>query len=175
MAEAEQLAALARIVALFEPRGIEYWLFGGWAVDFHLRAVTRAHDDLDVAVWLADLPAIAILLEQDGWEHTPDAEEDGYTVYRRGGVRRGAVRPGAVRMDLAFLARGADGVVHTPLRDGSAPWPPGAFGDDVSELLGTRARIIALAALEADKSEPRDSPLVAAKDRADLAALARLR
>jgi hypothetical protein len=165
MAEVEQLAALARIVALFEPRGIDYWLFGGWAVDFHLRAVTRAHDDLDVAVWRADLPAIAILLEQDGWEHAPDAEEDGYTVYRRTGVR----------MDLAFLARGADGVVHTPLRDGSAPWPPGAFGDDVAELLGTRARVIALAALEADKSEPRDSPLVAAKDRADLAALARLR
>jgi Aminoglycoside-2''-adenylyltransferase len=165
MAEVEQLAALARIVALFEPRGIEYWLFGGWAVDFHLRAVTRAHDDLDVAVWRSDLPAIAILLEQDGWEHAPDPEEDGYTVYRRGGVR----------MDLAFLARGAGGVVHTPLRDGSAPWPPGAFGADVAELLGTRARIIALAALEADKSEPRDSPLVAAKDRADLAALARLR
>jgi hypothetical protein len=164
MAEAEQLAALARIVALFEPRGIEYWLFGGWAVDFHLRAVTRVHDDLDVAVWRTDLPAIAILLEQDGWEQAPDPEEDGYTVYRRAGVR----------MDLAFLARGADGVVHTPLRDGSAPWPPGAFGDDVAELLGTHARIIALAALEADKSEPRDSPLVAAKDRADLAALARL-
>jgi hypothetical protein len=165
MAEVEQLAALARIVALFEPQGIEYWLFGGWAVDFHLRAVTRAHDDLDVAVWRSDLPAIAVLLGQDGWEHTPDAEEDGYTVYRRAGVR----------VDLAFLARGADGVVHTPLRDGSAPWPPGAFGDDVSELLGTRARLIARAALEADKSEPRDSPLVAAKDRADLAALARLR
>jgi hypothetical protein len=165
MAEVEQLAALARIVALLEPRGIEYWLFGGWAVDFHLRAVTRAHDDLDVAVWRSDLPAIAILLERDGWEPAPDAEEDGYTVYRRGGVR----------LDLAFLARGADGVVHTPLRDGSAPWPPGAFGDDVSELLGTRARVIARAALEADKSEPRDSPLVAAKDRADLAALARLK
>jgi hypothetical protein len=165
MTEVEQLAALARIVALFEPRGIEYWLFGGWAVDFHLRAVTRAHDDLDVAVWRSDLAAIALLLEQDRWKHTPDADEDGYTVYRRAGVR----------LDLAFLARGADGVVHTPLRAGSAPWPPGAFGDDVSELLGTRARVIALAALEADKSEPRDSPLVAAKDRADLAALARLR
>jgi hypothetical protein len=165
MAEAEQLAALARIAGLLEARGIEYWLFGGWAVDFHLRAVTRAHDDLDVAVWLADLPAIAILLEQDGWEHTPDAEEDGYTVYRRDGVR----------MDLAFLARGADGVIGTPLRQGSASWPADAFGDDVSELRGTRAHIIALAALEADKSEPRDSPVVAAKDHADLAALARLR
>jgi hypothetical protein len=165
MAEAEQLAALARIAALFEPRGIEYWLFGGWAVDFHLRAVTRAHDDLDVAVWRSDLPAIAILLEQDGWKHAPEPAEDGYTVYRRDGVR----------LDLAFLARGADGAIGTPLRQGSASWPAGTFGDDVSELLGVRAHVIALAALQADKSEPRDSPLVGAKDRADLAALARLR
>ncbi|HZL20610.1 MAG TPA: hypothetical protein VFG23_22955 [Polyangia bacterium] len=165
MAAAEQLAALARIAGLFEPRGIEYWLFGGWAVDFYLRAVTRAHGDLDVAVWLADVPAIAVLFERDGWKHAPEAEEDGYTVYRRDGVR----------LDLAFLARGADGAIVTPLRQGSAPWPAGTFGDDVSDLLGVRAHLIALAALQADKSEPRDSPLVSAKDRADLAALARLK
>ncbi len=164
MNEPEQLAALARVHDLFEQRGIDHWLFGGWAVDFHVGAVTRSHDDLDIAVWLTDLPAIAGLLAGDGWRHTPGEDEDGYTTYARGGVR----------LDLAFLERGDDGRVCTPLRAGSASWPPGAFGDDVSELLGARARLITLGALRADKSEPHDDPTADAKDRADLAALARL-
>jgi hypothetical protein len=50
MSETEQLAALARIHELLDGQGIDYWLFGGWAVDFHAGLVTRAHDDLDIAV-----------------------------------------------------------------------------------------------------------------------------
>ena len=127
MNPAEQLAALARIHELLEQREIAYWLFGGWAVDFHLRRVTRAHDDIDIAVWRRDLAAIAALLEKDGWTSTASGTEDGYTTYRRHGVQ----------LDLAFLERGDDGLVYTPLREGRASWPPGAFGADVSELLGT--------------------------------------
>ena len=44
----------------------------------------------------------------------------------------------------------------------------------VAELLRVRARVISLRALKADKSETRDDPLVAAKDRADVATLSRL-
>ena len=168
MSETEQLAALARLHDRFEEQGIDYWLFGGWAVDFHLGALTRAHEDLDIAVWLTDLPAIAGLLEGEGWQHTPGEDEedykDGYTTYARG----------SVRLDLAFLERGGSGLVYTPLRAGRASWPEGAFGNDVSELRGARARIVTLGALRADKSELHDDPAAAAKDRADLAALARL-
>jgi len=165
MSETEQLAALAGLHARFEERGIDYWLFGGWAVDFHVGAVTRSHDDLDIAVWRRDLPAIADLLEGAGWRHTPGQSEDGSTSY---------TSDGGVRLDLAFLGRGESGLVCTPLRVGSASWPPGAFGDDVLELRGTCSRVITLGALRADKSEPHDDPAASAKDRADLAALARL-
>jgi hypothetical protein len=160
-----QLAALDDVARLFERVGIEYWLFGGWAVDFHAGTVTRAHDDLDLAVWLEDFDRIAALLAAGGWTHAPEEGEDGYTGYERG----------AVRLEFAFLARSADGQVHTPLREGRAAWPDGAFGEDVGELRGTRVRIMSLGALRADKSEVRDDPRVAAKDRADLASLARLR
>jgi hypothetical protein len=78
-----------------------------------------------------------------------------------------------VRLELAFLERSEDGRVYTPTRDGQAAWPPGTFEDDVVELLGVRARVVTLAALKADKAETRDDPIVAAKDRADLASLAR--
>jgi hypothetical protein len=51
----EQLAALARLDGVLAKHGIPYWLFGGWAVDFHAGSVTRSHDDLDIAVWSKDL------------------------------------------------------------------------------------------------------------------------
>src|SRR5207244_9893525 len=95
----EQLSALGRLDALFEEARIAYWLFGGWAVDFHAGSVTRAHDDVDVAVWLEDLPRITALLEADGWRHAPSEDEDGGTGYERG----------AVRLELTFLVRNSEG------------------------------------------------------------------
>jgi len=164
VSEAEQLAALARLHDLLAERGIEYWLFGGWAVDFHAGSVTRAHADLDIAVWLRDQDRIEGLLAADGWKHAPVDSEDGYKGYARG----------AVRLELAFLERGALARVYTSLRHGRAAWPPQTFEDDVAELHGVRARIISLAALKAEKSETRGDPLVAAKDRADSTTLAGL-
>jgi hypothetical protein len=161
LGDAEQLAALARLHELFERHGIEYWLFGGWAVDFHAGSLTRAHDDIDIAVWAEDYDRMTSLLAADGWRHAPGEDDDGYTGYGHGDVR----------LELAFLARGEDGEVYTPLREGRGSWPDGAFEDDVAELRGVRVRLISLGALKADKSEVRDDSTVAAKDRADLATL----
>ena len=94
--------------------------------------------------------------------HSPQADEDGYTSYKRG----------AVGLEVAFLARDDRGRVYTPLREGRGEWPNETFGDDVAELLGVRARVIRLGALVADKSIIREDPATAAKDRADLLSLA---
>jgi hypothetical protein len=63
-------------------------------------------------------------------------------------------------------------------RDGAridlAPaWPSDAFGDDVRELGGVRARVVTRGSLIADKSERRDDPMTCAKDAADLRRLQR--
>ena len=130
MSEAEQLAALARIHCVLEREAIEYWLFGGWAVDFHAGSVTRPHDDLDLAVWHEDRDRIQALLSADGWKHAGEQGEDGYTGYVRG----------TVRLELAFLARDEDGRVYTPLKEGRGDWRDGAFGNDIAELRGVRSR-----------------------------------
>ena len=161
MLQDAQLTALGSITDLFDRQEIEYWLFGGWAVDFHAGHPSRAHDDLDLAVWARDHNRIAGLLTSEGWAHVPEPGEDGYTGYERGGVR----------VELAFVEQGEDGTVYTPLEDGRGAWPEGAFEDDFAELRGVRARVIGLRALRADKSETHDDPRVAAKDRADLATL----
>jgi len=152
-----QLSALAHVGALLDEARLDYWLFGGWAVDFYTGWVTRRHDDIDLAVWLADLSRIAELLECAGWRHAPEADEDGGTGYERDGVR----------LELTFLVRAEDGRVAIPLRSGRAVWPEGAFGDGARELDGVHARLIGLDALRRGKSTPRDDPEDAAKDRAD--------
>ena len=70
---------------------------------------------------------------------------------------------------------GKDGRVYTPTRSGNAAWPDGTFDGCVLELHEARAKVVALDALRAEKGELRDDPVVAAKDRADLATLSGLR
>jgi hypothetical protein len=38
---AVQLETIGWLHALFTEHGVDYWLFGGWAVDFHVGRVTR--------------------------------------------------------------------------------------------------------------------------------------
>jgi hypothetical protein len=160
----EQLAALARVHELLEQNGIDYWLFGGWAVDFYAGELTRAHDDVDIAVWLQDHGRIVELLEADGWNHAPYEDEDGGTGYERGGVR----------LELTFLVRGEDGGVSIPLRAGLVRWSAVVPERTVVELDGVRACVLPLQTLREGKSMPRDDAADAAKDRADFERLAGL-
>jgi Aminoglycoside-2''-adenylyltransferase len=161
----QQLTALGGLAALFGEVGIDYWLLGGWAVDFYAGSVTRAHDDLDVAIWLDDLAQIDQRLREDGWRHAPLDGEDGGTGYVRG----------PVRLELTYLARDGDGRTFTPFSWGRGHWPDEAFDEDVGELDGVRSRLVGFAALKDGKSSPRDDPEEAAKDRADYEQLSRLR
>ena len=162
--DSQQLSALAAVDALFEREGLAYWLFGGWAVDFYAGSVTRAHDDVDIAVWLDDLPRIFALLEGDGWTRVPSPEDNGGTGFERG----------RVRLELTFLVRDEDARVYIPLRESRAFWPENTFAGDVRELSGVRARLIGLAQLADGKSSVRDDPADAAKDRADFEVLSQL-
>jgi hypothetical protein len=160
----EQLDALAAVHELLTRAEIEYWLFGGWAVDFYAGVVTRPHDDVDIAVWLDDHERIAELLAATGWDHAPYADEDGGTGYERHGVR----------LELTFLVRDEDDEVFIPLHSGPAYWSRNAFGNDIGELNGVRARLIAFDVLKDGKSRAREDEEDAAKDRADSETLSRL-
>ena len=159
-----QLAALAELGSLLDRGDFESWLMGGWAVDFHVGAVTREHADIDLAVWAHDAEALGALLGDEGWRHEPEPGEDGGTGYTRGGVR----------VELTYLVRDEAGRILIPLRDGNVLWSEEPLGNEVCELQGVRARVISLRLLRTGKSSPRDDPEDAAKDRADFHALSRL-
>ena len=143
----DQLTALAALHDLFERHGIDYWVFGGWAVDLHAGAVTRPHDDVDVAVRSADGDRVHEALTTAGWTHT---QHEDFATYTLAGVR----------IEVAFADRGE--------------WPDGSFGADVAEVCGVRARVVSLHSLKVDKAQERDDPLVGEKDRRDSATLAEL-
>lgn len=156
-----QLAAIGRLNAMFDRGRIDYWLFGGWAVDFHAGGLTRDHADIDIAIWQTDSAAAHALLAAGGWRHTPAPEQDGFTTYVRG----------RLHLDLAFLASDERDTVYTPLKSGRAEWPPDSFGAHVCELGGVRAHVVSAASLIVDKSESREDPATATKDAADIAVL----
>src|SRR4051794_20955912 len=113
----DQLIALDWLHRHFEAEGIEYWLFGGWAVDFHVGTITRPHGIVDLAIWLDDFARVTTLLHTDGWVHAADGAEPGSTAFIRG----------VVHLELAFLQRDeAGGEPYTPIGDGRrAAWATG--------------------------------------------------
>ncbi|MGH9423380.1 MAG: nucleotidyltransferase domain-containing protein [Thermoanaerobaculia bacterium] len=157
----DHLAALAELDLLLRRHDVAYWLFGGWAVDFHAGRVTREHSDIDIATWSDDRARLTAILRDHGWAHRPDVDEDGSTCYERNDIR----------LEVAFLARDEQGYIYTPLIDGRGEWPSDSFGDEVAQLRGVHARIVGRASLIADKSIVRSDIVAAAKDRADIAAL----
>jgi hypothetical protein len=161
-----QLSALAEVSESLQKAGIDYWLFGGWAVDFYVGSVTRLHDDVDLVVWFVDVPQITKLLLTNGWLHAPSDDEDGGTGFERGGVR----------LELTYLVRGDDGLASIPLQSGPVVWPgEDALADDVGELRGVPSRLVGFESLLHDKATPRDDMEDAVKDRADFTHLSRLR
>ena len=159
-----QLSAIAGLVRVLESRGIDFWLFGGWAVDFWAGEVTREHDDIDVAAWRADYHSIQVALTTAGWRHAPVADEVIGTRYELA----------SAMVEFTFVTRSADGHIVLPMPEQPIVWSTQPFGNDWRELGDVRCRVLPLALLKAGKASPREGVVEAAKDRADSQALARL-
>ncbi len=57
-----------QIIKLIQEAECAVWLDGGWGVDALLEKQTRPHQDLDVAIKLAEVDTIKRLLENRGYE-----------------------------------------------------------------------------------------------------------
>jgi hypothetical protein len=158
---AVQLEAIARLDAALTGAAIEYWLFGGWAVDFWAGRVTRAHDDVDAAVWRTDEGAIERALSAAGWRHTPSDEDVVGTRY----TWRTAL------LELTFVEPRSDGAIVIPIPEREVVWTLDSFGEERRTLGGVSARTIPLSLLKRGKQVPREGAADAAKDVADFRAL----
>ena len=158
---AEQLAGIESLDQALRAAGLDYWLFGGWGVDFWVGRVTRDHADIDAAVWRRDYDEIRAALLAAGWRHTPLETDVVGTRYRWE----------SSELELTFV-EDRDGTVVVPIPEHEVVWTEEPFGDYERSLLGVRARVIPLELLRDGKRRPREVPAEAAKDVADHAALA---
>ncbi len=62
-----QFEILTQIDALLRPVGINFWLRGGWAIDFLLGYLTRSHSDIDIVVWNCDASQLRNFFEKAGF------------------------------------------------------------------------------------------------------------
>ena len=126
------MAALGEVAGEFAGAGLDYWLFGGFAVDFYAGRLTREHGDVDLAVFADDADTIVNRLLARGWVHRPNPDEDGGTGFERDGVR----------LELTFIASGEEGRVEIIFREYRGVWSEKPFGDERRELLGVPARLV---------------------------------
>ncbi|MEU6075523.1 aminoglycoside adenylyltransferase [Micromonospora sp. NPDC047074] len=134
-----QLDGIAELARLAVAAGIEVWLRGGWAMDFHLGEMTRPHVDVDWYCWRADADRLAGLMAGHGWRLDPRMPVD---------VQLDLVRAD-VEMSVAYLARDATGRVvvgagpwaGTPLPDGMLAGPPGRIGPLTVPMISVAAQV----------------------------------
>lgn len=161
-ATATQLALLREIAAALDAAGIEWWLFGGWAMDFHAGRVTRDHADIEIFSWKHDSSAVRVALTAAGFVHPP------------GGLYPDECQSflkNQQEVGVWFIVRNSDGAIVTPGRWADWPWAAGAFDGEFVSLEGVTARAMSIDGLLDIKtrfeSHPYGAPL-REKDIADI-------
>jgi hypothetical protein len=163
-ATATQLRIIGEIADALEPEGIRWWLFGGWALDFHAGAVQRDHSDIEFYVWKHDAARAVAVLKRAGFVAPPGLHPDEGQPFLKDGQEAG----------MWYLVRDDAGRVVTPGRWADWPWAAGAFDGPPAVIGDQAAPVVTLEALLDTKenfaSHPHGAPL-REKDIADIARL----
>lgn len=133
----EQLAAISEVVALARDRDVSLWLRGGWAMDFFLGRITRAHADVD---WFA--------LADEGARLASALMERGFLDVGRVPVEQQIdLTRDRVEHSFAFIRLGGDGealVAEGPWA--GEPYPVGMLRGPIGRIGGVAVQVIAPAA-----------------------------
>ena len=132
----EQATAIVEWARRFEEAGIAYWLFGGWAVDYHAGQVTRPHDDVDFVICGRDHEAVIEMLGVSGFKPLRPP-----LAYVRD----------SVEFEITLIDRASDGAIVTPGFE-DWPWDAFTFGTDVRALDEYPVRVVSIAGLLAVKT-----------------------
>jgi hypothetical protein len=167
-ATATQLELLREIASALDAARIEWWLFGGWAMDFHAGRITRDHADIEIFSWKHDAATVRLALENAGFLHPAGLYPDECQSFLKAGQEIG----------IWFIERNERGEITTPGRWADWPWFAGAFDDPPLEREGIVARAMSVDGLLDIKTRfaehPHGAPL-RQKDIDDIKLLRRLR
>ncbi|HEX6508397.1 MAG TPA: aminoglycoside adenylyltransferase [Chloroflexota bacterium] len=134
-----QLALIREFASICTAASIEFWLRGGWAMDFFLGRITRNHEDIDLFVWAEDAPRLAGKLQRSGFVELRGPPPE---------VQRDFTKNGE-ELQIALLDRNRAGeVVVAGGPWAGAPWPngmldgaPGRIGALVCPIVNPQVQI----------------------------------
>ncbi len=160
-----QLELLREIAAALGSAGVDWWLFGGWAMDLHAGRVTRDHADIEIFSWKHDATAVRHSMQSAEFTHAPFGlyPNETQTFLKRG-----------QEIGVWFIERDAAGAITTPGRWSDWPWLAGSFDGSPLTLDGVTARVMSIEGLLDIKTRfaehPHGAPL-REKDIGDIALL----
>ncbi|WP_456278807.1 nucleotidyltransferase domain-containing protein [Bacillus sp. AK128] len=96
-----QIEVLGEISTMLETIEIEFWLRGGWAIDFLLGKISRPHNDIDLVTWIDNREQLENQLLRAGFEQIPVKEE-----FRN---RQSDFRKGNVEVTYSYITQTVDG------------------------------------------------------------------
>lgn len=70
-----QIKIIDELSTISENIGAQFWLRGGWAIDFMLGKVTRPHSDIDIVTWITNREKLEFALLKAGYEQVLVGEE----------------------------------------------------------------------------------------------------
>ena len=145
--------AAATIVARLQRAGLRVWVDGGWGVDALVRRQTRAHDDLDLVVLLAEVPRVEQELAALGYHRAGSAPPMSFESVDEVG-RQVDVHP--IAPDGAYRMRDGD-IWHYPLEGLRGK---GAIAGRAVACLTAATQVICHAGYELDDDDLHDLRLL---------------
>lgn len=133
------LERLRTAVRLFDSTGADYWLVGGWAMDFHIGRITRPHFDVDFVVRHGERHRLHAFLLAEGFAVIDDSDAEAEINFARGDLR----------IDVGFVKEAGDMFVQPGWEAWS--WPASSLEADPVELEGLSVRLVSAATLLACK------------------------
>jgi hypothetical protein len=99
----------AQLRAALSAAGVRFWLRGGWAIDFLIGAVTRAHADVDAVAWRRHRIRVQRALTAAGYDIVRETEKQ--IDFRKDGVD----------VTFVFLTRAGGGIASPRTPSPSGP------------------------------------------------------
>ena len=160
-AQNTQLMIIREVTTGLRAAHISHWLFGGWAIDFHLGTITRPHDDIEFLVWHTDKQAIATTLVSHNYELFQGGFSDEMAIFFKHGQK----------VEFDYLIQNAAKQVAVDGRWSDLVWPQDAFDAPPATFDGITCPIVSAQALlwlkQRYASHRAGGPL-RAKDHADI-------
>ena len=131
-----QLRLIDEIRDTLEAAGVAWWLFGGWAIDFHLGSVSRAHGDIELYIRSVDAERVSRAFLDAGFAPRTIPYPDEAIEFTKDGQLICAV----------LLVDAAEGIV-IPGRWADWPWPCDAFDGPPGCIGGLTIPVVSVEAL----------------------------